>query len=131
MNDIFNPIYRQDYLEGYSNGLNPQFQMNETVDNLAFISGFNSGRFDYESWNGSISNGIPKRIITKEILEDFLLSGLLGLNIDTNDYTIFQLNILSKWYQSGTEKYEPNHSLYLFSILEKNSIQIKNETFYL
>jgi hypothetical protein len=131
MNNIFNPTYRQDYLEGYSNGLNPQYQLNEVVENDAFITGFNSGRMDYESWNGSITLGIPKRVITKEILEDFLLSGLLGLNIDTNDYNAFQLNILSKWYQSGTEKYEPNHSIYLFTVLEKNGIQIKNETFYL
>lgn len=131
MNNIFNPTYRQDYLEGYSNGLNPQFQINEIVENDAFITGYNSGRLDYESWNGSITLGIPKRVITKEILEDFLLSGLLGLNIDTNDYNAFQLNILSKWYQSGTEKYEPNHSIYLFTVLEKNGIQIKNETFYL
>jgi hypothetical protein len=131
MNNIFNPTYRQDYLEGYSNGLNPQFQINEIVENDAFITGYNSGRMDYESWNGSITLGIPKRVITKEILEDFLLSGLLGLNIDTNDYNAFQLNILSKWYQSGTEKYEPNHSIYLFTVLEKNGIQIKNETFYL
>lgn len=131
MNNIFNPTYRQDYLEGYSNGLNPQYQLNEVVVNDAFITGFNSGRMDYESWNGSITLGIPKRVITKEILEDFLLSGLLGLNIDTNDYNAFQLNILSKWYQSGTEKYEPNHSIYLFTVLEKNGIQIKNETFYL
>lgn len=131
MNNIFNPTYRQDYLDGYSKGLSPQFQINEIVENDAFITGFNSGRMDYESWNGSITEGIPKRVITKEILEDFLLSGLLGLNIDTNDYNSFQLNVLSKWYQSGTEKYEPNHSIYLSAILEQNHIQIKNETFYL
>jgi hypothetical protein len=131
MIDIFNPILRKDYLEGYSLGLNPNFSPESSLDNEAFHSGFNAGRMDYESWNGSLADGIPKRLITKEILEDFLLSGLLGLNIDTNDYNHFQLNVLSKWYQSGTEKYEPNHSLYLFSVLEENGILIKNETFYL
>ena len=130
MNKIFNSKDRQIYLDGYSNGVNPNFQIESSVDDT-FNAGFNSGRMDYESWNGDLLNGIPKRIITKDILEDFLLSGLLGLNIDTNDYTSFQLNILSKWYQSGTEKYEPNYSLYLFSILEKNNISINNETFYL
>jgi len=131
MIDIFNPIYREEYLKGYSTGINPHNQYDLPVDNEAFVSGFNAGRMDYVSWNGSLENGIPKRIITKEILEDFLLSGLLGLNIDTNDYSTFQLNVLSKWYQSGTENYEPKNSLYLFSVLEKNGIQINNETFYL
>lgn len=131
MNKIFNPIYRQDYFEGYFVGVNPNSQIDIAITNEAFSTGFNSGRMDYESWNGSLSSGIPKRVITKEILEDFLLAGLLGLNIDTNDYTPFQLNVLSKWYQSGTEKYEPNHSLYLFSVLEEKGISVKNETFYL
>ena len=131
MNKIFNPRYRKNYLDGYSNGLNPYFQVTNTIENDAVIAGFNSGRMDYESWNGTIENGIPKRIITKDTLEDFLLAGLLGLNIDTTDYNIFQLNVLSKWYQSGTEKYEPNNSIYLFSILEENGIEVKNETFYL
>lgn len=130
MNDIFNPIYREAYLKGYFNGMNPKIQLDLIVDE-AFITGFNAGRMDYESWNGSIESGIPKRIITKEVLEDFLLSGLLGLNIDTNDYSTYQLNVLSKWYQSGTENYEPKNSLYLFSVLERNGIQTNNETFYL
>lgn len=131
MNIIFNPIYRQDYLEGFSNGLSPYFQISDTIFNDAFIAGFNAGRMDYEELNGNISNGIPKRIITKEILEDFLLSGMLGLNIDTDDYTVNQLNVLSKWYQSGIEKYEPSHSIYLFSILDAIDVTFKNHTFYL
>lgn len=131
MNDIFNPTYREAYLKGYCLGMNPKIQPDLSEDSNAFINGFNAGRREYESWNGSIENGIPIREITKEVLEDFLLSGLLGLNIDTNDYTPHQLNVLSKWYQSGTEKYEPNNSLYLFSVLEKYGIQINNETFYL
>lgn len=131
MNDIFNPTYREAYLNGYCIGMNPTIQTDLSDDSDAFIDGFNAGRRDYESWNGSLDNGIAIRVITKEVLEDFLLSGLLGLNIDTNDYTPYQLNVLSKWYQSGTEKYEPKNSLYLFSILEENGIQINNETFYL
>lgn len=131
MNDIFNPVYREAYSKGYCIGMNPTLQHDLSDDSTAFIAGFNAGRMDYESWNGSSENGIPIRVITKEVLEDFLLSGLLGLNIDTNDYTTYQLNVLSKWYQSGTEKYEPKNSLYLFSVLEKNGIQINNETFYL
>lgn len=124
MENIFNPVYRQDYLEGYSNGLNPLIKANNKLDNKAFSDGFNSGRFDYESINGCIEYGIPKRIITKKILEEFLLAGLLGLETDTDGYTPYQLNVLVKWYQSGIEKYDPNQSLYLFDILESNGIQI-------
>lgn len=123
MKDIFNPIYRQDYLEGYSNGLNPFTKIN-AKKNKAFNDGFNSGRFEYESTNGCIAGGIPKRIITEKILEEFLLAGLLGLKVDTDGYIPYQIDVLLKWYQSGIEKYDPNHNLYLISILEENGIEI-------
>lgn len=79
--------------------------------------------------NGPINQGIPNRIVTKKDLEDFLLAGLLGLSVDTEGYTPFQLNVLAKWYQSGTEKYEPSESEYLSNILERNGILL-NENFY-
>lgn len=124
MENIFSPIYRQEYLIGYSNGLNPFSEVNLKEDNKAYNDGFNSGRFDYESINGCVELGIPNRIITKKILEEFLLAGLLGLETDIEGYTPYQLNVLVKWYQSGIEKYDPNQSLYLFDILEENGIQI-------
>jgi adenylate kinase family enzyme len=130
MENIFDPTYRQDYLNGYSNGLNPYIDYDEVKYNDAFHFGFVSGRLDYENRNGYIIDGIPKRIVTKKVLEDFLLAGLLGLPPDTDGYTNFQLNVLAKWYQSGTEKYDPNQSMYLFAILEKNGIQVE-ETYYM
>lgn len=122
--NIFSPVNRQDYFEGYSTGLNPFLQVNDQKRSKAFISGFNLGRLNYESLNGCICDGIPERIITNKVLEDFLLAGLIGLNVDTDGYTPFQLNTLAKWYQSGTENYNPKQSLYLFEILEMNGIQI-------
>ena len=123
--NIYTSSYRQGYLDGYLNGLNPFLQMDSEKSNVAYISGFNSGRMDYEEMNGQISKGIPKRIVTIKVLEEFLLSGLLGLDIEeTDDYTSYQLNIISKWYQSGIEKYDPNHSTYLFEILENEGIQV-------
>jgi hypothetical protein len=122
--NIYNPLYRQDYFEGYSNGLDPNKKKNSKKNSHAYTSGFSSGRMDYESMNGSILNGVPKRIVTNTVLEDFLLAGLLGLSIDTEDYTAFQLNVIVKWYQSGIEKYNPNESLYLLAILEENGIEI-------
>ncbi len=122
--NIFNPLYRQDYFEGYSNGLDPNKKRNSKKNCEAYTSGFNSGRMDYESMNGIFLNGIPKRIVTNTILEDFLLAGLLGLSIDTEEYTPFQLNVISRWYQSGIEKYNPEESEYLLLILDQNGIEI-------
>ena len=121
--NIYSPTYRKNYFEGYSNGFNPFFQVNSNNHDEAFDAGFNSGRIDYERMNGAIDEGIPKRIVTNKILEDFLLAGLLGLSIDIEDYTSHQLSIIRKWYLSGVEKYDPNESIYLFAILKKNGIQ--------
>jgi len=123
--NIYTTTYRQDYFQGYSNGQNPFLQIDSKKNSVAFISGFNSGRMDYEEMNGQISKGIPQRTVTIKILEDFLLAGLLGLSIeDTDDYSSYQLNIIAKWYQSGVEKYDPSQSVYLFEILEEIGIQI-------
>ena len=124
MKKIFSPAYRQDYVEGYSLGLNPFQQFNGARNNDAFIAGFNSGRSDYERMNGNIREGIPQRIVTDKVLEDFLIAGLLGLPIDADGYTSHQINMIQKWYQSGIEKYDPNQSISLFEILEKNGILI-------
>ena len=123
--NIFSTTYRQDYFQGYSNGFNPFLEINSKKSSVAFISGFNSGRMDYEEMNGRIKEGIPQHIVTTKVLEDFLLAGLLGLRIDdTSKYTSYQLNIISKWYQSGVEKYDPSQSIYLSSILEESGIQL-------
>jgi hypothetical protein len=123
--NIFNSSYRQDYLDGYSNGQNPFLNINSKKSNVAYISGFNSGRMDFEEMNGQIAKGIPQRIVTIKILEEFLLAGLLGLSIeDVDNYTSYQLNIIAKWYQSGVEKYDPSTSNYLFEILDTIGINM-------
>jgi len=123
MKNIFNPVYRQDYLEGYANGLNPYINMT-TDQNEAFAFGFEQGRIEYERLNGKIAYGIPQLIVTNKVLEDFLLAGMLGMDIDADDYTAFQIDVIQKWYQSGVEKYNPNQSSYLLGILEDNGIDI-------
>ncbi len=124
MKKIYSPTYLKKYSEGYSKGLNPFEQINSNNSNKAYITGFNSGRSDYQRMNGYIKDGIPQRIVTDKVLEDFLVSGLLGLSVDTIGYTSYQIEIISKWYQSGTEKYDPNMSVCLFEILEQNGIEI-------
>ena len=123
MENIFNPVYRHDYMAGYSNGLNPNLRL-ITEKNDAFNSGFIYGRMEYERMNGFILDGIPQLTLTIKILEEFLLAGMLGMDIDASDYTPFQMQIIEKWYESGIEKYDPNQNIYLMAILERNSILI-------
>jgi hypothetical protein len=124
MENIFNSVYREDYLMGYSIGSNPYSEFEHKHYNEAFKSGFDLGRLDYEAMNGYISGGIPQLIVTKKILEDFLLAGMLGLDIDADGYNTYQLDIIEIWYQSGIEKYDPKQSMYLSAILEANGIEI-------
>ncbi len=123
MKNIFSPVYRQDYLLGFSKGQNPYLDIEEN-QNTAYILGFNQGRLDYERMNGKVAYGIPKLIVTNKVLEDFLLAGMLGISINDDDYTAFQIDVISKWYQSGIEKYNPDQSSYLLGILEENGIEI-------
>lgn len=124
MKNISNPVYREDYLKGYSAGFDP-YSMVETGNRSAgFVSGYNFGRIDYESMNGYIVAGIPPQIVTKKILEDFMLAGMLGFDIDSEGYTTFQLDVIEIWYKSGIEKYNPEQGEYLAFILEANGIEI-------
>jgi hypothetical protein len=123
MKNIFNPVYRQDYLDGYASGLNPYIDIIEDSSE-AYAFGFEQGRIEYERLNGKIAYGIPQLIVTNKVLEDFLLAGMLGMDIDADDYTAFQIDVIQKWYQSGVEKYNPNQSSYLLMLLEENGIEI-------
>jgi hypothetical protein len=125
MENIFNPAYRQNYIAGYSDGLNPTMQLATSyLNDNAFSSGFMYGRMDYERMNGSISEGIPKKIVTIKVLEEFLLAGMLGLEIDAEGYTTHQTEVIAKWYESGTEKYDADDNIYLLAILEYIGIEV-------
>ncbi|MCF6141558.1 hypothetical protein L1S34_09700 [Flavobacterium sp. K77] len=124
MKRILNDLYRQNYYRGLAIGLDPYLEFNDAMKNEAIIAGFIAGRIEFERLNGSISNGIPERIVTDKILEDFLIAGLLGLPIDDEGYTAHQLGLIAEWYQSGVEKYEPNQSNLLIEILEHNGIEM-------
>ncbi|MFN9115701.1 MAG: hypothetical protein ACK5XN_37080 [Bacteroidota bacterium] len=124
INNTHSTLYRLEYFEGYKCGLDPAITINRKKHNDAFTTGFMLGRLEFESMNGSLSNGVPRRIVTTKVLEDFQLAGMLGLSIDTADYTSYQLHIILQWYQSGIEQYEPEQSSYLIDLLEQNGIEI-------
>jgi hypothetical protein len=88
----------------------------------AYYEGFQLGREEYENLNGKITNGIPKLIVTTKVLEDFLLAGMLGMNIDESGYTPYQIEIIQKWYQSGVEKYDVYSNRNLLNILDQKGI---------
>ena len=123
MQNIFNPVYRKDYFKGFSEGLNPTLTLKDTC-NEAFLEGFQMGREEYESLNGKIGNGIPKLIVTTKVLEDFLLAGMLGMNIDESGYSPFQIEVIQKWYLSGVEKYDVYSNRSLLSVLEQKGIEL-------
>ena len=123
MQDIYNPIYRKDYFEGFSEGLNPTLLLKDSRSE-AFLDGFQLGREEYENLNGKISNGIPQLIVTTKVLEDFLMAGMLGMNIDETGYTPFQIEVIQKWYQSGIEKYDVYSNRSLLTILDNNGIEL-------
>jgi hypothetical protein len=123
MKDIFDTVYRENYLEGYASGLNPFSQLlDNNPSDEAFNSGFVYGRSKYENMNGSIPDGIPERFVTDQVLEEFLIAGMFGIEIDAEGYTPFQTNIIEEWYKNGLENYDPNEGVYLSAILERNGI---------
>ncbi|MCW2121043.1 hypothetical protein [Flavobacterium sp. 7A] len=112
-------------MEGYSKGFEPLCPLNVYDLNCdAFQSGFECGRSDYERLNGKIKEGIPNRIVTKKVLDEFQLAGMLGMSIDSEDFTHFQLNIIEEWYKSGIENYDVTESRSLLTLLEGEGIQI-------
>lgn len=123
MKNIFSSTYRKDYFEGYYIGLNPLLSL-EDKTNKAVVAGFRSGRLDYEDKNGFICNGIPQRIVTEKILEDFLVAGMFGFDIDVDGYSTYQISIISQWYQSGVEKYDPQQYENLTNLLSSNNIEM-------
>ena len=52
---------------------------------------------------------------------------MFGFNIDIEGYTTFQINTISKWYQSGTEKYDPTQYDNLSALLNRNEIGMSIE----
>lgn len=128
MNKIFDPVYRKEYMDGYVFGSNPFIDGDLSVCGEAFSTGFQSGRSNYESQNGPVSHGIPRRILTNEILEDFMLSGMLGMSIDLDGFTDFQIKVIGKWYMSGVEKYDPSEWGAMFDFLEELSIGLEEKT---
>lgn len=119
-----NPVYRNDYFRGYTIGLNPYFDFDATLQSEAFNEGFDFGRNEYEAMNGLISAGIPELIVTRKTLEDFLLAGMLGLDVESDGYTTFQLDVIGIWYKNGIEQYDPAQMMYLREVLEQAGIEL-------
>jgi len=128
MDKIFDPVYRKEYMDGYVFGSNPFIDGDLSICGEAFSKGFRSGRSSYESKNGPVTGGIPRKILTNEILEDIMLSGMLGMSIDFDGFNDYQVSVLGKWYMSGVEKYDPSEWMQMFDFLEELSIGLEEKT---
>jgi len=124
MKQTYNSTYVKEYYKGYTMGVNPFSSSNFIETSEAIFAGFQSGRSEYERMNGYLSGGIPNRIVTDKVLEDFLLAGMLGMPIDTLGYTPYQINTIVVWYQSGVEKYEALQFEALFELLEEIDVDL-------
>ena len=124
MKKTLTPASREEYLKGYTAGLDPHSIFNKKNTSEAFHSGFNNGRLEYEAMNGLVFAGIPQRIVTRKTLDDFLLAGMLGLDIDSEGYTTFQLDVIEIWYRNGIEQYNPAQTDYLRLVLENEGIEM-------
>ncbi|RZJ70682.1 hypothetical protein [Flavobacterium sp.] len=125
MDKIFDPVYRKEYMDGYVFGSNPFLGGDMSYSGEAFSNGFYSGRHNYESNNGPISLGIPQKLLNNEVLEDFMLAGMLGMSIDLDGFNDFQIKVIGKWYMSGVEKYDPSEWMDLFAFLESEAIFVE------
>ena len=124
MKKALHPTHREEYLKGYAAGLNPYISFNKNNSSDAYHSGFDNGRLEYEAMNGLVFAGIPQRIVTRKTLDDFLLAGMLGLDIDSEGYTTFQLDVIEIWYRNGIEQYNPQQTDYLREVLEEEGIEL-------
>lgn len=115
---VLYPAYREDFVKGYTSGLDPHITFSKKGYSRAFHEGFETGRHEYEALNGLVCAGVPSRIVTRKTLDDFLLAGMLGLEIDAEGYTTFQLDVIEVWYRNGIEQHNPEQSEYLQMVLE-------------
>ena len=131
MEDLHDPLFRKLYMDGYIFGQNPAFLDCEDIaksapryNNRAFISGFKSGRDEYEKLNGKLQDGVPGKILTSKILEKFRKTGELGLPLDAVGYNSRQLSYIREYYSKGNCNYIPENDFSLYLLLSKNGIAI-------
>ena len=111
-------------MNGYIFGQNPIFLDFEDLTNVApqynneaFLAGFKSGRKKYERINGRLEDGIPNKILTDKVLEDFLIAGELGMPMDAIGYNSLQISYITKYYRNGCQYYNSDNDICLYSML--------------
>ncbi len=117
-------------MNGYTFGQNPIFLDFEDLttvapqyNNEAFLAGFKSGRIKYERINGKLTDGIPTKVLTDKILQDFLLAGELGMPMESEGYTDHQKTYIAKYYRSGCQYYNSDNDISLYSMLSEFGIE--------
>ena len=129
MENLFDKTYKEAYSKGYQWGLSPAFNSIEDIKdfisldyNEAFISGFNSGRLEYEKYNGAIIDGIPHRILTQKILTDYMLMGQIGMPLDMTHFNTPQKARIRKYYAVGLKHFCSDNDIMLCRVLNELGI---------
>ncbi|HEX8270635.1 MAG TPA: hypothetical protein VF581_12145 [Flavobacterium sp.] len=132
MENLSNPKYHKQYLQGYAFGNNPAFAEFEDINNCtrefkseAFKSGFASGRSEYERINGPLSHGIPHQILSQKILQEFLMLGRLGMPLEASEYSEHQQKVIQQYYGSGRTFYNCDGDISLYLLLADSGISWK------
>jgi hypothetical protein len=135
MEELRDPLFRKLFTDGFVFGQNPVFADCEDIarsapkyNNRAFLSGFKSGRQEYEKLNGKLCDGIPKKILTTKILAEFKLAGSLGMPIHNGGFNSRQRAHINVSYNMGREEYAAENDFKLFLLLADIGISIKNKT---
>ena len=131
MENLYDPKYLKRYKQGYCFGLNPVFSDFEDISRLStrfntqgFRDGFACGRMEYEALNGSLENGIPAKILSQTVLDDFLLLGMTGMAPEMSGYTQTQKRHILKSYERGLRQHNPDHDIILFSLLDESGVAL-------
>lgn len=129
MENLSDKTFNEAYAKGYQWGLSPAFKSIEEIEdfisldyNDAFISGFDSGRQEYEKYNGPIADGIPHRILTQKILSDYMQIGRIGMPLDMKDFNPEQKARIRKYYSVGLKHFTGDNDITLCTVLAKLGI---------
>jgi hypothetical protein len=119
---------QNDYEKGFVIGQDPtQKRMDYIEDNAALLKGFDNGRIQYIKLNGPLASGIPAKIVTKALLEEYKLHGAIGMRVCVKGYTKLQAMHLCRSYSKGRNDNDPANDIALCMLLKSAGIAISQK----
>jgi hypothetical protein len=120
--------FRKDYEKGFLLGQDPTQKRTDYIqDNAVLLNGFDNGRILYIKSNGSLEFGLPEKIVTKMLLEEYELLGSIGMPICVKGYTALQATLLRRSYFKGRNHHDPTGDIALCMLLQSTGIAISQK----